>query len=143
MKRCFNSGILISFNFTLFILQFVEKLYKVRRERFKKTVQHKVLKGLTEINRINFPVCLCRMFIYEIHGFSLNIKQLHLSATFYCDILDFLKLNTNIFSSPTVKKPIVRWENFQNLEFQNRIHKECVTKNISQLNYSFLLLSKF
>ena len=68
------------------------------------------------------------MFIYEIHGFSLNIKQLHLSATFYCDILDFLKLNTNIFSSPTVKKPRVRWENFQNLEFQNRIHKECVTK---------------
>ena len=143
MKRYFKSGILISFNFILFILQFVEKLYKSRRERFKKTVQHKVLRGSTSINRKNFLICSCRMFIYEIHGFSLNIKQLHLSATFYCDILDFLKPNTNIFPSPTMKKPRVRWENFQNLEFQNRIHKECVTKNISQLNYFFFLLSKF
>ena len=37
----------ISFNFTLFILQFVEKLYKFRQQIFKKTVSHKVLGGLT------------------------------------------------------------------------------------------------
>ena len=86
---------------------------------------------MTSINRNKFLVCSCRMFIYKVDGFSLNIKELHLSATFYCDIL-YLD-----------EKPRHRWKNFQNLEFQNRIHKECVTKNINQLNYSFFLLSKF